>query len=45
MWLHDEQLISQDKNYILSNATMNPGPSVGEYVESIQKILNRKILL
>lgn len=42
MWLHDEQLISQDKNYILANATMNPGPSVGEYVESIQKILNRK---
>lgn len=42
MWLHDEQLISKDKNYILANATMNPGPSVSEYVESIQKILNRK---
>ena len=33
----------KNKNFILANATMNPGPSVSEYVKSIKKILKKEI--
>ena len=35
----------KNKNFILANATMNPGPSVSEYVKSIKKILKKEIFI
>lgn len=45
VWLYEDQSIMKNKNFILANATMNPGPSVSEYVESIKKILKKEIFI
>jgi nucleoside-diphosphate-sugar epimerase len=45
MWLYEDQILPKNKNYILANATMNPGPSVSEYVDTIKKILKRDIYI
>ena len=45
VWLYEDQSIMKNKNFILANATMNPGPSVSEYVKSIKKILKKEIFI
>ena len=39
-WVYNNRL--QDSNFVLFNMTMNPGPSIEEYVNEIKKILNIK---
>jgi len=45
LWIHEEQ-IKNNAGVQIFNITMNPGPSIGEYVESICKVANiRRIVI